>query len=485
MAASGGDLAGALQEAAAKVSEIIARAEWLLDPTSPESKAAAEGARSFVKLFFDEGQVRSPETLRSTAKDLPRLVVDGFDREQIWEEVEVQNVPLRQHLRKRVSKLAVAPKGAIDLTLATSQTSQAVAEEGEDAAGEAMEELPAETPTKPTTCPACGNKYLEDAIFCRKCGRKRDEVDEAESKDSSKKGAPKAEAADEQEEALGDVPQDEADKAGVGTRDQAEEDFFSLEDMEKFADIADKGTMRLDEDAEESDFDLLEAGDADGDDEAANVTFADFFGAPDGKVSKPAAEKAAKASQGESAGEEELEEEEGEEEEEEEDAEPGALGELDEEEKALEAQLKALQAQGNEDDEGEEEEEKEIDEEGEVTGKEDDGGGKSSSKGKERSLYEMDRRLQSLEEEVRKLEEEQLQEKSWEMKGEVTARHRPLNSLLEVALDQPMTHFAARRAEETGGDAELDEQASTCSAILTLLSSRPLADVTGIADNAV
>ncbi|CAE7822666.1 unnamed protein product, partial [Symbiodinium sp. CCMP2456] len=96
-------------------------AEWLLDPTSPEAKSAAEGARSFVKLFFDEGQVRSPEALRSNAKDLPRLLVDGFDREQIWEEMEVQNVPLRLHLRKRVSKLAVASKAAIDLTLASSE----------------------------------------------------------------------------------------------------------------------------------------------------------------------------------------------------------------------------------------------------------------------------------------------------------------------------------------------------------------------------
>eukprot|EP00439_Symbiodinium_sp_Y106_P043118 s2102_g5.t1 len=264
------------------------------------------------------------------------------------------------------------------------------------------------------------------------------------------------------------------------------QDFFSLDDMEKFADMADTGTMRLDEDADESDFDLLEdssrlqespslqahsgAGDEDGDDEAANATFADFFGTPDGKATKSATGgKAAKASQGgkkaqteESDAEEALEDEDAEEEEEE----PEELEELDEEEKALEAQLKALQSEEpSKDDEGEEEEQKEEDEEGEVTGKEDgeDGAGKPGSKGKEKSVYEMDRRLQSLEEEVRKLEEEQLQEKSWEMKGEVNARNRPLNSLLEVALDQPMTHFAARRAEDRErcrkGDVELDEQA--------------------------
>lgn len=414
----------ALEKAAAKVSEIIARAEWLLDPTSPEAKSAAEGARSFVKLFFDEGQVRSPEALRSNAKDLPRLLVDGFDREQIWEEMEVQNVPLRLHLRKRVSKLAVASKGAIDLTLAT---------------GEQVPEAP--TATEP------GPEEDREELPKKK----------VRAKESSKKGRREAE---EPEEAVAEeVPEgQEAAKAADGN-----EDFFSLDDMEKFADMADTGTMRLDEDADESDFDLLEAGDEDGDDEAANATFADFFGTPDGKATKSATGgKAAKASQGgkkaqteESDAEEALEDEDAEEEEEE----PEELEELDEEEKALEAQLKALQS--GEDDEGEEEEQKEEDEEGEVTGKEDgeDGAGKPGSKGKEKSVYEMDRRLQSLEEEVRKLEEEQLQEKSWEMKGEVNARNRPLNSLLEVALDQPMTHFAARRAEETAGDVELDEQA--------------------------
>ncbi|CAE7557800.1 ANKRD36C [Symbiodinium natans] len=25
-----------------------------------------------------------------------------------------------------------------------------------------------------TNCPACGNVYMDDSLFCRKCGRKRD-----------------------------------------------------------------------------------------------------------------------------------------------------------------------------------------------------------------------------------------------------------------------------------------------------------------------
>ena len=27
-------------------------------------------------------------------------------------------------------------------------------------------------------CPACGNEYMEDSIFCRACGRKRDGAEE-------------------------------------------------------------------------------------------------------------------------------------------------------------------------------------------------------------------------------------------------------------------------------------------------------------------
>merc|ERR1712062_416166 len=60
----------------------------------------------------------------------------------------------------------------------------------------------------------------------------------------------------------------------------------------------------------------------------------------------------------------------------------------------------------------------------------------------------MDKRLRSLNEEVAKMEDEQLEAKPWEMQGEVSGRERPMNSLLEVHLEQPMTHFAGRRAED-------------------------------------
>ncbi|CAL1172851.1 unnamed protein product [Cladocopium goreaui] len=74
-----------LQQVREKLAEIIDRAEWLLDPKSVEAQGAAEGARAFVRLFFGAGQeLRNPEDNK-----VPQLVVQGFDGEQIWEQLEV------------------------------------------------------------------------------------------------------------------------------------------------------------------------------------------------------------------------------------------------------------------------------------------------------------------------------------------------------------------------------------------------------------
>ena len=45
-----------------------------------------------------------------------------------------------------------------------------------------------------------------------------------------------------------------------------------------------------------------------------------------------------------------------------------------------------------------------------------------------------------------KLEQEQLEKKHWSVSGEATAHNRPLNSLLELHVDLPMSHFAGKKA---------------------------------------
>lgn len=50
-------------------------------------------------------------------------------------------------------------------------------------------------------------------------------------------------------------------------------------------------------------------------------------------------------------------------------------------------------------------------------------------------LTSYQRRLQELSTQIKELEQELIAEKSWEMRGEVAAQHRPENSLLDMAVD--------------------------------------------------
>merc|ERR1719506_1388474 len=144
----------------------------------------------------------------------------------------------------------------------------------------------------------------------------------------------------------------------------------------------------------------------------------------------------------------------------------GEEADLSDEERELEAKIRELQGDGaGSDEEGEEGEESDEatgvadgDESDLGTANPENGEARSSGAREAKSLYEMDKRLRSLEEEVAKLEEEQLEDKHWSLRGEVSAKQRPLNSLMEVHLDQPMTQLAGRRAGEaadaagTGGE---------------------------------
>lgn len=419
-------LASALGRASAEVSGLLeSGAEWLLDPQSKESKSTGEGARALLKCFFDACQARGPDALRE-AGGLQKLVVNGFDCEQIWEELEVQNVPLRRHLRRHVGKLVADPKGAVDFSLSADASPRATS----STARRAKEELD------------------EDDDFGEESMGEEDDNDEQVAPKKGK-AASKAKAT-KKSKAKGGSSEGADTGAGKEKRDDARTDFFSADAMEKFTELADTGKMRIDEDAGDSDFDLLEAGDDEGDEEASKVMFSDFFGPGDGPDG-PGSEM-----DGADDGMPGIPENMQLEGEEEELADDDDLDELSDEEKELEAKIQALQAEGPGEDDEEEDEEEDKEDDGDITGQEDDEEGAKKPKKGKKSLYEMDKRLMALEEEVNKLEEEQLQERSWEMKGEVSARQRPLNSLLEVALDQPMTHFAARRAEEGEGNEAAD-----------------------------
>ncbi|CAD7926154.1 unnamed protein product [Amoebophrya sp. A120] len=78
------------------------------------------------------------------------------------------------------------------------------------------------------------------------------------------------------------------------------------------------------------------------------------------------------------------------------------------------------------------------------------------------NLAVKDRRIQDLEEEVDRLEREALAQKHWSLGGEVAGKQRERNSLLELHLDLPMTHFQSKRTLDTAiaTGQQLDEEES-------------------------
>lgn len=465
---------GLLSKAAAHIDHLLESPDWVLDATTVDAQKAALEARKLVKLFFDAAQARCPPRLQKLSNLGPRgLVLKGFNNEQIWEELEVQNIPLRRHLRARIAKVV---QGKVSLKAAAGDRGELQQKARSKSSRE--EDLQPEVKKK-------GKKKAEDDAMAGA------EVQAEASGAKSKKKKGKSKKGDAGSSASEGEAGQEKQKAGFV-------DPFSVEEMNRFADLAEaEGGMRLDEDAEESDFGILEAGSDEEDGEGKTAMFSDFFKTneeemqdvkPKSKKGKKGSEeeeedadddtrqrkkeKKSKAGKKEDLSEEEqgledaldaeMDEEDGEEEEEDDDEEieeeafidgAAAGDDLSDEEKELEAKLNQLQAadEGDEDDEEGDEDDT-------------DGEGKEAKEGEPagRSLYDMDKNLRTLEEDVAKLEEEQLEEKSWELKGEVSARQRPLNSLLETHLEKPMSFFAGNRAasaaEQTAGASE-DEAA--------------------------
>ena len=68
---------------------------------------------------------------------------------------------------------------------------------------------------------------------------------------------------------------------------------------------------------------------------------------------------------------------------------------------------------------------------------------------KPRGLGELARKLASLEEEIADIESKQIDKKHWTLTGEVTAKARPVNSMLEANIELPFGHMAGKRLDDS------------------------------------
>jgi len=132
--------------------------------------------------------------------------------------------------------------------------------------------------------------------------------------------------------------------------------------------------------------------------------------------------------------------------------------ELDDDEESIE-----LKGDGEDEDESEEDLEEDLEEENEEgSDMEEQPKKKAKFDMKNRgSLAERDQRIREMEEEVERMEREQMTDKHWSLMGEVNGKSRETNSLLELHLDLPMSHFQSKRtidqAIATGQDFPEDD----------------------------
>ncbi|KAM4744794.1 U3 small nucleolar ribonucleoprotein MPP10 [Anableps anableps] len=373
---------------------------------------------SLTKTLYDLQKSQEPAGYKGSP--LAQLVVDNFDEEQIWQELELQNNAVMKHFKNAIDKALINK-----LTLLSEEEeAEEEDENAEDDEGETDDENDTEQPSK-----LRNKKAAETESDSEEDSDVDFDVDAFEKREKQRKQSarndPRAKA----------VPSEVDDK------------FFKLSEMESFLDEMDK-RERKDDDGED-DIDYFQDVPSDEDDDldleqimsskkqkkntaksSRNLKYTDFFDAVDGEPAKTDEQ-----SDGE---DDEMEDslDEGEEDDYDEEEEDG------DEDEQREGPSKASQKKvtfdlcGDEDSEGEDMEE--------IFG----GKAPSSEKSEVKSSYE--KRQEKMSQKIQELENAALAEKPWQLSGEVTAQTRPENSMLEEDVEfEQASRMAPAITEET------------------------------------
>ncbi|RLN74695.1 hypothetical protein BBJ28_00003174 [Nothophytophthora sp. Chile5] len=334
------------------------------------SEEVAGAIKAFTKHAFDRCTKYPAKNGNAVALD--ELYVDGFDADQIWEQLRLQNGPLVAELSQRIRTLHKTPESIQLFPSEKPAVPQPASEEGE---GEADQEAPEGEGSDSEV-----NSDDDD-----------DANGDSEDDDAATAGS------DEEEEAKAvKAPKKKAKRA----RDVAEDGFFNWDEMDKAAEEEeeeeedDDDDMDGDLDGDEDDDDDEDDEDDDEDDsemeegsdvaDEKDMRFDDFFGNP--------------------------EDDDVEEEEEGDDDDDDADAQVDDDDEEDYPTINRAKP-----DEDEPVDEEELAERG--------------------IMSSHQRQRLRLQKEIKELEEEAIGDKPWLLKGEVRSGARPENSLLEAVLD--------------------------------------------------
>ncbi|XP_023280170.1 U3 small nucleolar ribonucleoprotein protein MPP10 [Seriola lalandi dorsalis] len=417
-----GDMWSVLEECVKTINTNTAQPENFL---SLQDGVAADFT-SLTKTLYDLHKAQEPADYKGSL--LAQLVVEDFDEEQIWQELELQNNAVLKHF-----------KSAVDEALsdeALTVLAEEEAKDDDDAEVETDDENVDEEEEEEEEPRRQSKKMAEDGA--------EDYTDEDSDLDFDVDALEKRQ---KQKMEIG--------RKGSKTKvvpSEVDDKFFKLSEMESFLDDMDKREGK--EDQNENDVDYFQDLPSDEDEDldleeiisnkkqkkksvksSRNLKYKDFFDAVD---SEPA--KADDQSDGEDDSMDESQEEGEDEMDEEEDDYDGEEEGDDEDEEGTQSKASGKKVtfdlSGDEDSEGED--------------MEDIFGGKTSSSAKSESKSSFEKRQEKMSEKIEELEKAALTEKPWQLSGEVTAQTRPENSMLEEDVEfEQASRMAPTVTEET------------------------------------
>ncbi|KAF9435853.1 hypothetical protein BGZ76_005376 [Entomortierella beljakovae] len=372
---------------------------------------SADHAKSMTKYFYDLGKSTETGSLKGQGSMLEELFIDGFDNDQIWEEIHMQNTPFLSYFKTQFKVLKSYKRGSSESKDDQDQDEEGDEEEDEEeeAYDEADMSLGLDDDDMGIDMEDTDNmegfsgedEEMEEDLL------ENDDLEEEDGGDDDEE-----EEENESEEELDDLDLPVKKKSKTS---EVDDDFFNLDEFNSLTEKQEQDELEDkddDEDEEEIDYfadpDLIDSGDEDDDDfggmdekenevDAHDVSYNDFFSPPErGTTHRPKPmRKPKKDNEQDFFGNQNAEDEEMNEENEDSDsAEVNALGD------------RVSNLFGIEDDEEDTE-----------------------------KISKFEKSQRKLREQIDVLEQENVAGKDWTKKGEASSSDRPVNSLLEEDLD--------------------------------------------------
>uniref|UniRef100_A0A8C0XS86 U3 small nucleolar ribonucleoprotein protein MPP10 n=2 Tax=Castor canadensis TaxID=51338 RepID=A0A8C0XS86_CASCN len=363
----------------------------------------ASNFTSLTKVLYDFNKILENGGL--SGSPLQKLVINNFDDEQIWQQLELQNEPALRYFQNAVSETIKDE----DISLLPENEEPEC--EGDGSEADEQEDLEQDLEEEELSGMGGDPKEDERAKVSSNVGQRKSPVFSDEDSDLDFDIS----KLEQQQKMQNKLPGKPREKSIVDDK------FFKLSEMETFLEKVEKEEEQKDDDAEEEDIDLFEDIDSDEDEgglfgnqkrksgkSSRNLKYKDFFDPVESDEDIASIDSELGSNEEEEVAEEAEE----------------SISEMDEDDDLEESEDGKQHKEGLKrvtfalpDDE--ETEDRDV-----LNVKKDSDEVKSS----------FEKRQEKMNEKIASLEKELMEKKPWQLQGEVTAQKRPENSLLEETL---------------------------------------------------